>query len=222
MAMHGWGGDHRGWEPMAARARARGWSWQSPDRGYGHCPAVVPLWPGEGRRVLLAHSLGPHLIPIDVLRQAGAVVLLASFGRFVPEGPGGRRLRTALAGMARDLEGEAAERMLRRFLETAAAPQSFSQMPPTLLEAPLTATGRRRLQQDLARLAATDGLPDGFPSGAPCLIVEAGDDRIVVPEARQLLREALPRAERITLSGIGHALLEPSWIDQVFRWIEQL
>ncbi|MFQ6539813.1 MULTISPECIES: alpha/beta fold hydrolase [Aphanothece] len=222
IAMHGWCGDHRSWAPFEAQARERGWGWQSPDRGYGPCPPLAPAWPAQGRRVVLAHSLGPHLLPAELLHQAEAVVLLASFGRFVPLGPGGRRLRAALAGMARELQGPNPEAMLHAFLEKAAEPQPISRLPATILEAPLTAAGRQRLLEDLARLEATSGLPCGFPSQAPCLIVEAERDQIVLPQARQLLREALPEADRLELRGIGHCLLADSLVDQVIGWIEQL
>lgn len=220
--MHGWCGDHRNWAPFAAQALSRGWSWQSPDRGYGPCQVLAPAWPGEGRRVLVAHSLGPHLLPAELLEQADAVVLLASFGRFVPHGPGGRRLRAALAGMARELQGARPEAMLQTFLEEAAAPQDISQLPSTILEAPLTTAGRQRLQQDLASLEATTGLPAGFPSHGPSLLVEAELDRIVLPEARQQLGLALPEADRIELAGCGHALLAEDLVDRVIGWIEEL
>jgi pimeloyl-[acyl-carrier protein] methyl ester esterase len=222
IAMHGWCGDHRNWAPFEAGARQRGWSWQSADRGYGPCPPLAPAWPGAGQRVVIAHSLGPHLLAPELLSQAEAVVLLASFGRFLPPGSGGRRLRAALAGMTRELEGASAETMLQAFLEEACAPQAVSQLPTTILEAPLTAAGRQRLQTDLACLQATRGLPKGFPCRVPCLIVEAELDRIVLPEARQQLRQALPQADRITLAGCGHALIAEGLLDQVIGWIEQL
>jgi pimeloyl-[acyl-carrier protein] methyl ester esterase len=172
--------------------------------------------------VIVAHSLGLHLIPAELLQQADAMVLLASFGRFVPDGPEGRRLQVALRGMASELASEGAETRLHQFLVRAAAPQPFSQLPPTILEAPLNAGGRQRLQEDLDLLAATSGLPRGFPAQARCLIVEAERDAIVEPRARQDLREALPAADRLLLTGLGHALLATPWIAQVFQWIEQL
>jgi alpha-beta hydrolase superfamily lysophospholipase len=52
------------------------------------------------------------------------------------------------------------------------------------------------------------------------LIVEAEADRIVEPEARRMLREALPEADVITLPGIGHALLSDDVIDRVVEWVE--
>jgi pimeloyl-[acyl-carrier protein] methyl ester esterase len=132
IAMHGWAGDAQGWEPFHSTWSARGWAWQCGERGYGgQAPRPVAWQSGQGLKLVIAHSLGPHLLPAAVLAQADAVVLVASFGRFVPEGPGGRRLRSAMAAMASQLAGAEASTMLQTFMERAAAPQPASrQLPP--------------------------------------------------------------------------------------------
>jgi len=223
IAMHGWAGDAQGWESFQAAWQRRGWGWQCGERGYGQQPPKAVAWSaGQGPRVVIAHSLGPHLLPPALLEQADAVVLLASFGRFVPEGPGGRRLRTAMAAMAEQLASAQASAMLQTFLERAAAPQSASLLPPSITAAPLGDAGRQRLEQDLALLAATTGLPTAFPPHARVLIVEGGADQIVVPEARALLRDALPAADTLSLAGVGHCLLSPALVPLVCGWIEAL
>ena len=127
IAMHGWAGDAQGWEPFQSAWSARGWTWQCGERGYGgQAPRPVAWQSGQGLKLVIAHSLGPHLLPASVLAQADAVLLLASFGRFVPEGPGGRRLRSAVAAMASQLAGPEANTMLQTFMERAAAPQPTS------------------------------------------------------------------------------------------------
>ena len=223
IAMHGWLGDSRGWAPLAAAARREGWPWQSADRGYGPCEPMQPQWlDAEGPRVVVGHSLGPHLLPAELLRQADAVVLLASFGRFVPSGATGRPLMTALKAMALQLQGAEAEAMLRRFLEKAAAPQPLSALPVSILDTPLSSEGRERLLKDLILLQHCEALPEGFPSQARCLVVEAAEDQIVVPEARAWLQRALPEAERVAVEGAGHALLVPSLLELVIGWIQGL
>ena len=225
IAMHGWAGDARGWGPFQAAWTSRGWLWQCGDRGYGTHPPQSVAWLESGpRRVVIAHSLGLHLLPTALLEQAEAVVLLASFGRFVPEGNGGRRLRSAMAIMTNQLGGTLAEAeaMLHTFLERAAAPQSPSLLPPGINAAPLGEAGRQRLTEDLALLASTAGLPPSFPAHAKVLIVEGGEDQIVLPEARQLLRAALPAADTLVLAGIGHCLLSPALVPLVCSWIESL
>jgi len=230
IAMHGWAGDASGWEPWRQQAEARGWRWQSGERGYGGALPVQPSWQGEGLRVLISHSLGVHLLPQGVLAAAERVVLLAGFGRFVPPGRAGRALRTALAGMAEALAeapdpGVSALRaqvLLRDFLRRSAAPDPAEALPPGPADQPLGAPARARLRQDLALLAASRDLPAGFPEGVPVLLVEAGDDRIVLPEARDLLAQRLPGAERLVIAGAGHAFLSTPPLAAVLQWLERL
>jgi len=222
--MHGWGRDSRTWQPWRRTTEPLGWRWQTGERGYGQLPPRVPTWQessGGSPRMVIARSLGPHLLPAEVLQQADMVVLLASFATFAAPGREGRRTRAALAGMAACLEDEARARiMLEAFTEKMAAPQSVESLPPGPLDGPLNADNRSRLRDDLELLGRCDGLPAGFPRGARVLILEAGDDRIVEPEARKSLREALQDAEVITLTGSGHALLAGNTIGLVTEWVK--
>ena len=223
IAMHGWAGDAQGWEPFHNAWSDRGWAWQCGERGYGgQTPRPVAWERGQGLKLVIAHSLGPHLLPAAVLAQADAVVLLASFGRFVPEGPSGRRLRSAMAAMASQLAGPEASTMLQTFMERAAAPQPPSLLPAGIAAATLSESGRQRLAEDLDLLAATAGLPPGFPLQARVLIVESGEDQIVSPQARQQLRSLLPAADTLVLAGVGHCLLSPALMPTVCGWIEGL
>jgi pimeloyl-[acyl-carrier protein] methyl ester esterase len=222
LAMHGWAGDSRSWTAFAAAAAERSWPCRAGERGYGGQPPREPAWQGDDQqRVLIAHSLGMHLLPAKVLAAAEAVVLLASFGRFIPEGASGRRLRTALAGMRAALtdSSEQARTMLGSFLAEATAPVPLDMLPCTILDEPLQAVGVARLIGDLELLEATTGLPEAFPRDAPCLIVEAGADRIVAPKASHALRGSLPHADRLVLQGAGHALLATPVVPMVMGWI---
>ena len=227
IGMHGWAGDSRGWTPWHQACQARGWAWQSGDRGYGCLPQTLPHWseappPSRQRRVVIAHSMGVHLLPADVLVQADAVVLLASFGRFIPEGKAGRRLRLAVEAMAEQLGSDRAETMLGDFLAQAAAPANAALLTPTPFEAGLSPIGRQRLAHDLNTLSHTSGLPDGFPQQARILLVEAGADQIVAREATEALGACLPHADRITLQGAGHCFLDSPALPMVLAWLEQL
>jgi len=223
IAMHGWAGDAQGWEPFHSAWSARGWTWQCGERGYGgQAPRPVAWQSGQGLKLVIAHSLGPHLLPASVLAQADAVVLLASFGAFLPGGASGRRLRSAVAAMASQLAGPEASAMLQTFMERAAAPQPSSLLPPGIAAAPIAAFGRQRLAEDLDLLAATAGLPPGFPLQARVLIVEGGEDQIVNPQARHQLRNLLPAADNLVLAGVGHCLLSPALVPTVCGWIEGL
>jgi pimeloyl-[acyl-carrier protein] methyl ester esterase len=221
IAMHGWCGDSRSWEPWRLAAEGRGWSWQSGERGYGGLVPQLPGWsPAPPPRVVIVHSLGLHLLPPAVLAAADRVVLLASFASFVPTGAAGRRWRTALRGMDTALQGAGAEAMLRQFLSEAASPAPLDRLPPGPGRAPLSESGRSRLRADLELLAATSGLPPGFPATAAVLIVEAGLDRIVAPEARAQLRALLPEAEVWQQANEGHCLLDAPPLERVLDWMD--
>lgn len=220
IAMHGWAGDQRAWEPWRQAAASRGWSLHTGERGYGRQTPHAPRWPGEGGAVLV-HSLGLHLLPAELWSQARAVVLLASFGSFVPPGPSGRSTRAALGAMAKRIhQGELAP-LLDEFLARAAAPGRLDQLALGVTQEGSDAAGVTRLLEDLALLGRCSGLPPAFPRSVPVLIVEAGADQIVPAASRALLRQALPQAESWTLDGIGHSLLGPPLIGPVLDWLDQ-
>ncbi|MEB3199508.1 MAG: alpha/beta hydrolase [Synechococcaceae cyanobacterium] len=230
IAMHGWAGDSRAWGPWLQASAPLGWCWDCGERGYGGLPPHRPRWQDRGgRRLLITHSMGPLLLPPSLLAEAEAVVLLAGFSRFVPPGPAGRRLNLALERMQQRLRpaapGEAealaaarAGEQLREFLVQAAAPAPTSALPAGPEQTPLDPLGRARLLQDLQRLQQCRDLPSGFPEQGPVLCVQAGEDRILLPEARELLRQRLPRAEQLLLPGAGHALLQTGVIAAVLEW----
>lgn len=224
-AMHGWAGDSRCWRPWVMATQRLGWLWQTGERGYGELEPQEPAWPEAAAqaeaRLVIGHSLGPHLVPPHVLAQADIVVLLASFAVFAPPGREGRRARAALAGMASSLRDEPqARRMLTDFMDEAAEPQSSKLMPPGPLDGALNEINRARLQADLDLLGRCKALPAGFPPGARVLIVEAEEDRIVDPVARRILRETLPHAAVLRLVHCGHALLGADIVDRVVDWVE--
>jgi len=222
IAMHGWCGDSRSWAPWEQAAQRLGWAWHSGERGYGSLTPQTPAWqPGLGTRVVIAHSLGPHLLERELLAAADAIVLLASFGRFVPPGAAGRGLRTGLKGMAAELAGPDSRAMLTSFMARAAAPQSGELIAASVLDTSLKPQGVQRLRDDLELLSQTTGLPAGFPGSARVLLVQAGADQIVVPEARLDLQELLPGADLLTLAQAGHALLATPVVAMVLAWLSQ-
>ena len=210
IALHGWAGDSRGWAAWAALAQQRGWRFRCGERGYGQLPPCLPQWdPTSTRRIVIGHSLGPHLLPESTWREATAAVLLASFTAFVPVGPAGRPLAVALRSMAAQLEAgnEATAAMLHQFFTKVADPFPPSSLPEGPLEQGIPEQGRLRLLQDLQLLARCRALPAGFPDQIPVLLVEARDDQIVVEASRALLRQALPGATVWSLERAGHGLL---------------
>ena len=230
IAMHGWAGDGRHWQAWQPAAISRGWGLQVGERGYGQRPAVLPPWPLQGRKGLICHSLGVHLVPPEVLAASEAVVLLASFGRFVPPGAEGRPLRIALAGMAAELQesgdevtsGLRAQQLLQRFHSKVLGSGAGAGVDgtPGPADQPIGAAGRDRLRRDLDLLGRLTALPASFPRQVPVLLLEAADDAIVHPAARVRLRQELPHAQVKLLAGTGHAMGDPALIPLVFDWLQ--
>ena len=181
-------------------------------------------------------------MPPEVLAASEAVVLLASFGRFVPPGAAGRPLRIALAGMAAELQESGdelkdslrAQQLLQRFLSKVLGPgagagvQAGVQVglgpppgpPPGPAAQPIGAAGRDRLRCDLELLGRLTALPASFPRQVPVLLLEAADDPIVHPAARDRLRQELPQAQVKLLAGLGHAMADPALIPLVLDWLQ--
>ncbi len=232
IAMHGWSGDSHSWVSWIRHFNHHHWSWQSGERGYGKRQEHMPFWQDDQepteqqRRVVIAHSLGPHLLPDAVLAHATDVVLLASFSRFVPQGAKGRALKTGLKGMRRCLGSDAEAKMLTNFLSRAAAPSPADGLPRGPIHEGLSHEGRQRLTDDLDQLIASAALPPGLQASSRVLVVEAEQDAIVVPAARQELRDAIQTrlqhpAEHWLMPGSGHALLVPDLLMRIQRWLDQ-
>jgi len=220
IGMHGWAGDHRSWAPWVAGAAARGWSMDCGERGYGQEVPLQPRWETSAqRRVVLAHSFGPHLLSEALWQGATAAVLLASFSRFVPEGPEGRAIRAALRAMGRRIRLGEEQEQLRDFLRQAAAPQSRSLLPAGPLDQGISEAGRDRLLEDLEHLGATRALPPGLPGGIPLLRAQAGRTQTVPARSRLELQQALPQATVWIRDDLGHSLIDPVLPDAVLDWI---
>lgn len=222
LAAHGWGSDHRCWEGFAPACEERGWRLERFDRGYGRFAVASPGWQQPDRRALVVNSLGLHLVPPAVLAAADAVVLLASFARFVPPGDAGRPLRQALKAMDERLSAGDVQGLFREFRQRVAEPQPVEHLPAGVEDGPVPTEGVDRLRRDLALLGRCDGLPEGFPTTVPVLILEGAADAIVHPLSREDLRQRLPQAPVLTLPGVGHGLLLPGLAERVLGWLEGL
>ena len=194
IAVHGWAGDATVWRTWQRRFEQQGWHWQSFERGYGTQEPQRPSWsqPTRGKRVVVAHSLGLHLIPSAVLSAAGAVVSLACFSRFVPDGPAGRSLRTGLKGMESKLGTPEETGMLRTFLERCALLRHGARPPAA------SGTGTIRTGAAATRSAAVAALPAAagrLAEQAAVLVVQGEQDAIVCDRSRKALLQDLPAGQ---------------------------
>jgi len=231
IAIHGWSRDSNTWQGWTEQFRESEWLWQSTERGYGDIPALTPKWMHCSekdcyqRRVVIAHSLGLHLIKSEVLEKATDIVLLGSFSQFIPNGIESRYLKTALKSMQKQLGTPAEVKMLKSFLQKACQPQAFNTVPPGPITKGLSSKGRIKLQADLELLVQTHKLPSSMPTQSRVLIVQGEEDSIVVPSTRNSLREDLNKhlenaPTNWNIAGAGHLLLVPGLINRVKNWLE--
>ncbi|MBF7010296.1 alpha/beta hydrolase [Novosphingobium resinovorum] len=159
---HGWGFDHRFWEPLAALLPE--WAHVSYDRGYfgaSHEPAV------EGPCLAVTHSFGTMRILAAPPPGLTGIVAINGFERFsaLPGRPGVpvRVLDRMLRRFETDPRGVLAE-----FRKTCGSTEAFGEIDPAALAA------------DLLRLRdAAPSLPD-----VPILAIHGGADPLLPPEMR--------------------------------------
>lgn len=83
--VHGWGCDSRLWDGWATFTKADAPVYKF-DRGYFNGPEkVFSLAQSSLSKILITHSLGLHLIPVDAFKQIDLLVLISSFRYFHEE-----------------------------------------------------------------------------------------------------------------------------------------
>ena len=232
IAMHGWAGDSEGWQAWASHFQARGWNWQSCERGYGSIPTHQAQWTetppikDHKRNVFIGHSLGLHLINSKVLSEATDVVLVASFSRFVPKNSTNRSISIALNSMRNLLGTQNENQMLKTFLGKAFHPNSVDNSIAGPIQQGISSEGRKKLKADLDLLIETKALPAEFPSNARVLVIEGAKDEIILPQTRKdLIKDLTSKVEKPISHWIieegGHTLMTCEVIEKACDWLEQ-
>ncbi len=231
IAFHGWGGDSNTWTEWANYFQGNGWAWKSFEKGYGKLQPISPSWSTLNksklihRRVLIGYSLGPHLISKDLFEKATDIILLCSFSRFIGNGRQGRKVKSALKGMSECFGTKREKNMLFSFLKNASQPNSIKDFPTSPISKSLSETGRDKLKADLELIGSTNGLPQGFPTKANVLVIQAQQDAIVTPIAQETLIEDLKThlvkpPTQWTFDHTGHMLKVPNLLELVRDWLE--
>ena len=219
IAIHGWGSDQRCWQSWREPCKQRGWLLECFERGYGGFKENSPEWKSSYKHALIVNSLGLHLTPRKILANSDAVILLASFGKFVPDGSDGKNMQIALKAMAQKIEIGKIRELFIEFREKVAAPQPVDNLPAGVEDQEISEKGKKKLLDDLILLSSCKAIPEAFPQKAAVLIVEAGDDQIVNEASKAKLRLELKNAETIKLDGIGHGLLLPTLAETMLTWL---
>ena len=192
VAQHGWGFGAWCWDHWRDVLPA-GFALHCPDRGYFGPAVAVAVRP----RIVLAHSLGLHLLPSQRCAAAELIVVISGFRSFhSPCDRQARRSRRTVEQMLARLEREPAALLADFYARCGTAPDS--RWPESI-----DADGLRRdlqlLQESVLELSA-------IPAAAQVLILHGSRDRVVPVERAEELRELLPNSAFAIVAEAGHAL----------------
>jgi pimeloyl-[acyl-carrier protein] methyl ester esterase len=196
IAYHGWGYDHTCWDVWQSRVVAQTISFAVCDRGYFGEPAA-PQFSEDGLKLLLVHSFGLHLCPVEQLQTADALIIFSSFLTFHPtEERAKRRSQRVLQRMVDGFKVNPGE-VLTAFKTNSDDPVQTS---PRVLNAAL-------LLQDLENLGVSRLDPQVLQSIPTIMIFHGTGDRIVpVSQGQELARELPAHTVYIEIPEAGHAL----------------
>ena len=192
VAQHGWGFGAWCWDRWRDVLPAN-FVLHCPDRGYFGPAVAVAARP----RIVLAHSLGLHLLSPQLWATAELIVVISGFHSFhSPCDRQARRSRRTVEQMLARLEREPAA-LLADFYARCGAPSD------NRWSGAIDADSLRRdlqlLQESVLELAA-------IPAAVQVLILHGNRDRVVPVGRAEELRELLPNSALAIVAEAGHAL----------------
>ena len=192
VAQHGWGFGAWCWGRWRDVLPA-GFALHCPDRGYFGSAVTVAVRP----RIVLAHSLGLHLLSPQLWAAAELIVIISGFRSFhSPCDRQARRSRRTVEQMLARLEREPAA-LLADFYARCGAPSEGHW--PEVVDADGLRRDLQLLQESVLELSA-------IPAAAQILILHGSRDRVVPVERAEELREMLPNSALAIVAEAGHAL----------------
>ncbi len=234
IAIHGWYSDSNYWSSWKKQFQFNGWVWYNFERGYGYIEPSEPVWKlskekcfdQNNRKLVICHSLGLHLVPNLILKQASHIILLNSFSRFIPHGRESRSVKKALEGMQNQIGKSTENQMLFKFAKKANKPFTKEESLTKKFKSGLSIDGREKLKTDLDLLMKTSKLPSGFNKRAKVLLINGEKDEILCMSNKSQLLEELNNyldQEPInwTLEDEGHFIKHPNLINDVINWLKQ-
>ncbi|GAB4462360.1 MAG: hypothetical protein OHK0037_13110 [Elainellaceae cyanobacterium] len=210
IAYHGWGFDADIWQPWAAALQAAGVEVHLFNRGYFGLPNQPSFSQNPTRKVILAHSYGLHLCPVEQIHAADLLLIFSGFSSFHP-----------LAGRSRDRSKSILQIMIQQFEKTPdLVIQNFYKKcfsPADIDEAWIEDSPRfqtRKTQinptlllQDLRHLEQSIQNLENVSQTAQAIAFHGQSDRIVpFPDTPDQATHLLARAEFISIPNAGHLL----------------
>jgi pimeloyl-[acyl-carrier protein] methyl ester esterase len=198
IAYHGWGFDSSCWQPWQQWVVQQGGQFQAFDRGYFGA-ATQPNFTTTGHRVILAHSYGLHLCPVEQLRQADSLVVFSSFVSFHPEASRLKRRSQQIVQQMIDRFTTDPMLVLQNFRRKCYQPQQDRETVSDIDDVD-------RLQQDLEGLnQAQLNLSWNLPVKS-VMIIQGSEDCIVATAQAKRLTEKISQSQYVEVNGAGHAL----------------
>lgn len=208
IAYHGWGFDAACWNRWALELAQQGYRLQPFDRGYFGNTAHPEFEQGNFTKLILTHSYGLHLCPIDQLQQAEALVIFGGFRDFHPEQASlRRRSQQILHQMIQQFE-QNPSLVLANFRTKCYHPDSSeaiasetiaSETMPERLNVDRLLADLIALNHATIDLAVLQTLPQ-------IVILHGAQDRIVSSAKGQDLATRLPNSRYFEIETAGHAL----------------
>ena len=200
VAQHGWGFGAWCWDRWRDVLPAN-FALHCPDRGYFGPAVEVEARP----RIVLAHSLGLHLLPPQLCEAAELIVVISGFRSFhAASARQARRSRRTVEQMLMRLEREPAA-LLADFYARCGAPSDSDSTElaevrwPGAIDVGSLRRDLELLQESVLELAT-------IPAAAQVLILHGSRDRVVPVERAEELGELLPNSELAIVAEAGHAL----------------
>ncbi len=232
--MHGWCCDSLYWDRWKNYFEENGWQWDSNERGYGRINPINFKWyknnknsRARSKEIIIAHSLGFHLIEEETLQKASAIILINSFGKFVSKEKSDRKLKLSLKIMLSKIGSENEYEMIKNFHSQATSPNKICKTNSNIMKTGLTNLGRAKLKEDINYIINCKMLPKGINKNTPFLIIEGEEDLIISDSARSNLRSDLTNHLKIhptiwSIENEGHFISESKLLKAVKDWIETI
>jgi pimeloyl-[acyl-carrier protein] methyl ester esterase len=200
IAYHGWGFDSTCWGCWKAWLHQWHISLQCFDRGYFGPPVNPSFSPTATTKILLVHSFGLHLCPVEQIKQADWLLIFSSFRAFHPVPHRARRRSHAvLTQMMQQIQTQP-KHVLQQFKVNCYHPQSCPDVEVNTLNGD-------RLLADLQALDCVSLEPLPLSKKTHVVLFHGVCDQIVAPDLGQALMGCFPAASQfVEVPNAGHAL----------------
>ena len=195
---HGWGFRSDFWHDCVHALSLSTQDVMLYDRGYFQTTIETPLQEYVKPKMIVAHSMGLHFLPIEMIQEVDTVVLLSTFDHF------GRR--EEIDQMIDKMENDPIT-LLKNFYRRAALPKKPWHKIPSCINAQLLIQDLQLLQNASLDPKKLEALQN------KTTIIHGALDRIVALEKAQDLHKKIRGSRLMVLSEMGHLPTEQNYTE---------